>query len=180
VRPFTRPEDIPETYWPVIVRDDISAFAPAGFHGHVGSRPRAVVQYAEGWSLAASHETLEMLANPFGDRLVRGQSVMPGQGEVDYLVEVCDPCEDPRFGYTVNGEMVSDFVVPDYFGSAGTAGAEYSFCGSVKAQHDVLMNGYLTWRDPTSDHWWQLRVFDTGKDIVDRGARDNPGTLAEW
>lgn len=180
VRPFTRLEDIPKTHWPVIIRDDISAFAPAGYHGHSGGRPRAVVQYADRWSLTASHEILEMLANPFCRRFVPGRSVKPGQGRVNYLVEVCDPCADPRFSYGIDETIVSDFVTPDYFGLEETTTPGYSLCGNVMERFDVLTNGRLTWRDPSSDHWWQLRRFDGTTDILDCGVRKDPGIWMQW
>ena len=34
---------------------------------------------------------------------------------MEFLVEVCDPCEVPALGYTVNGVRVSDFYTPRYF-----------------------------------------------------------------
>jgi hypothetical protein len=64
------------------------------------------------WSVTASHECQEMLADPFGNRLVSGPSLAPDQGNVEYLVEVCDPVEDLGFAYLINGVLVSDFYTP--------------------------------------------------------------------
>ena len=77
--------------------------------------PLLLFEFSDTWSLTASHETLEMLADPFGNRLVAGKSPKPGQGRVNFLVEVCDPCEDQQFAYTVNGVTVSDFYTPHFF-----------------------------------------------------------------
>ena len=38
-----------------------------------------------------------------------------GKERVHYLVEVCDPCEDGKCAYYINGVLVSDFYTPDYF-----------------------------------------------------------------
>src|SRR5207244_478688 len=76
--------------WPLIVTDDAPA---AGVHIDDQGRPTAIVGYADDWALAASHELLEMCVDPHGNRLITARAVKPGQGRVDYLVEVCDPCE---------------------------------------------------------------------------------------
>jgi hypothetical protein len=91
---FAKLEDVPTDYWPVIIRDDIKTPGAAGVHEDSNGQPFALVQFSDAWSLTASHETLEMLADPFGNRLVAGRSPKPGQGRVNFLVEVCDPCED--------------------------------------------------------------------------------------
>jgi hypothetical protein len=53
-----------------------------------------------------------MLADPFGDRLIAGQSPKEDQGRVEFLVEVCDPPEDQAASYRVNNVLVSDFTPP--------------------------------------------------------------------
>ena len=40
---------------------------------------------------------------------------------MQYLVQVCDPCEVATFGYCVNNVTVSDFVTPDYYNSSAYA-----------------------------------------------------------
>jgi hypothetical protein len=81
--------DVPLGYWPVIVRRDIHESGAAGVHMDQDGQPFALVQYGPSWSLTASHECLEMLADPFGNRLragplpdqAKGQG---GQGRVDH------------------------------------------------------------------------------------------------
>src|SRR5438876_8648288 len=106
---FTRLEDVPIGYWPIIVRKDIQTPNAGGVHLDKQGQPYALVQYSESWSLTVSHECLEMLVDPFGNRLIAGQSPMENQGRVEYLVEACDPCEHASFAYSVNGVLVSDF-----------------------------------------------------------------------
>lgn len=92
-----------------------SAPGAAGFHDDENEQPFALVQFSNQWALTASHEVLEMLADPFGRRLVAGQSPKAGQGRVQFLVEVCDPSEDTAFAISVNGIKLSDFYTPRYF-----------------------------------------------------------------
>lgn len=100
---FPSLDDVPIGYWPIIIRADIGNPAAAGIHLDPNGQPMALVEATPQWPLTASHECLEMLADPTGFRMVAGPSIMPGQGRVEYLVEVADPCEDPSFAYTVNG-----------------------------------------------------------------------------
>jgi hypothetical protein len=113
--------------------------------------------------LTASHEVLEMLADPFGNRVIAGKSPKRGQGRVEFLVEVCDPSEAAEFGYTVNGLLVSDFYTPAYFDPVANTTVRYSFTGAITEPRQVLKGGYLSWRDPVSNHWWQERWFGTPK-----------------
>ena len=113
VSPFPTLHDVPVGYWPVIVGP--AAEVPgAGVHLGRHGQPYALARYSPTWSLTASHLTLELLIDPSGNRLVAGQSPKSGQGRVEFLLEGCDPCGDPSFAYTVNGVLVSDFVLPGY------------------------------------------------------------------
>jgi hypothetical protein len=168
VDPFNKLEDVPIGYWPIIVRDDIGVSGAAGVHEDKNGQPYALVTAGSGWALTASHETLEMLADPFGNRVVAGDSPKPGQGRVEFLVEVCDPSEAAQFGYQVNGITLSDFYTPQFFDAVQGAGVRYSFTGKITGPRQVLDGGYLSWHDPVSDHWWQLRNFGA-PDFADLG-----------
>lgn len=161
--PFNKLEDVPIGYWPIIVRDDIGTPGAAGVHEDKNGQPFALVTAGDGWALTASHEALEMLADPFGNRVVAGDSPKKGQGRVEFLVEVCDPCEAAQFGYSVNGITLSDFYTPHYFDPVQGGGVQYSFTGAITQPRQVLDGGYLSWHDPVSDHWWQLQRFGAAK-----------------
>jgi hypothetical protein len=167
---FGKLEDVPLGYWPIIIKDDIKQPGAAGIHTDNNGQPFALVAFSTGWSLTASHECLEMLVDPFGNRLVAGQSPKKGQGRVEFLVEVCDPSESKEFSYTVNGVTVSDFYTPKYFAPVAEANAQYSFKGVIKKPRQVLKGGYLSWHDPKTDHWFQETFFDGDKPkFVDLG-----------
>ncbi|MBI3417933.1 MAG: hypothetical protein HY043_21800 [Verrucomicrobia bacterium] len=169
VSAFVKLEDVPVGYWPIIVRNDIQSPGAAGVHEDKHGQPFALVQFDSGWGLTASHECLEMLADPFGNRLIAGPSVKKGQGRVEYLVEVCDPSEDVSFAYTVNGVLVSDFYTPHFFDPAKSSGARYSFTGAIQKPRQVLKGGYLSWHDPVGDHWWQQTYFGAKPKYRDLG-----------
>jgi hypothetical protein len=121
-----------------------------------------------------------MLGDPFGNRLTAGPSRKPGQGRVEFLVEVCDPSEDDAFAYTVNDVLVSDFYTPHYFDPTKENGVRYSFTGAITEPRQVLRGGYLSWHEPVSDHWFQETFFRDAPEFRDLGvlARQN-GSLRE-
>ncbi len=163
-------EDVPIGYWPIIIRDDIGFPGAAGIHLDEDGQPFALVQYSNTWTLTASHEVLEMLADPFGNRLVASDSIKPGQGRVEYLVEVSDPSEAVAFSYRVNGVMMSDFYTPSFFDPLSAPGVRYSFTGAIPAPRKVLKGGYLSWHDPVTNHWFQQTWFSGNKPkFVDLG-----------
>jgi hypothetical protein len=102
-----------------------------------------------------SHEALEMVADSWGNRLVPGGSPKPGQGIVEFLVEVCDPVGDPAHSYTINGYPVSDFYTPEFFDPVASESVRYSFTGQLARPRGLLPGGYLSWRDPGTRVWWQ-------------------------
>ena len=166
---FPRLEDVPIGYWPMIIRDDIGFEGAAGVHLDKDGQPFALITYGDSWSLTASHEMLEMLADPTGNRVIPGRSPKRGQGRVEFLVEVCDPSEGAEFGYTVNDMLVSDFYTPRFFEPHKADGVRYSFTGAIKRPREVLRGGYLSWHDPVSDHWWQQVWFGQRKEYRDLG-----------
>jgi hypothetical protein len=139
--------------WPMYVVE-----APdAGFGIHLDARgtPYAEVCAGEGWTLAASHLLLEMIADPRGDRLMDGLDfgAFLTHRRVRYLVEVCEPCR--TFHYVIDGVMVSDFVTPDYYRADGTA---VDFLRLLRRPLEVRIGCSLSWQDPDDRHWHQKRA----------------------
>jgi hypothetical protein len=154
--------------WPMIVMDDIPVNA-AGVHLDRDGHPFALIDYDDtpAWTLTASHECLEMLGDPLGNRLRSAPSIKPGQGRVRYLVEVCDPSEADANAYEIDGVTVSDFYFPSYFRPTAGPGTRFSFTGAIHQPLQVLPGGYLSWLDPATGRWWQQTWF-TGDSPVFR------------
>jgi hypothetical protein len=178
---FPRLEDVPVGYWPMIVETDIGVRGAAGVHEDKDGQPFALITMSDSWSLTASHEMLEMLVDPFGNRVVPGPSPKQDQGRVEFLVEVSDPCEADAFAYTVNDILVSDFYTPHYFDPVAAAGTHYDFTGHITEPRQVLRDGYLSWHDPVSNHWWQEIFFGAQPQFRDIGVFDAAaGSLRAW
>lgn len=147
-------EDVPPGYWPILVRTGAAMKGILGIHLDERGQPFALVRDIPQWPFIASHEVLEMLADPHGNRLIPGGSLKPGQGLVDYLVEVCDPCVEIEFGYSVNGILVSDFITPNFYDPIAVPGVRYSFSGNVERPRSLLPGGYVAFREPATGDWW--------------------------
>src|SRR6266536_519959 len=175
---FASLEDVPLGYWPIIISREAPDFA-LGFHSDQEGQPFSLVRFTANWSLTASHECLEMLADPFGDRVVPGFSLREDQGRVSYLVEVCDPCERAPFAYTSNGTWVSDFYTPDFFDPKAAPGVRYDFTGNIKEPRQVLEGGYISWHEHRTNEWWQLQFFGREPEFVNLGVLGNVRNLRE-
>jgi len=151
---FIALEDVPPGYWPILVADGFGT-GIIGVHLDDRRQPYALVQLNPTWSLTVSHEALEMIADPHCNRLVPGGSPLPGQGLVEFLVEVCDPCSGVQNTYTINGLIVSDFATPRYFDPIVLPDGRCSFTGALQRPREILKDGSLAWREPESGVWWQ-------------------------
>lgn len=186
------PKKIPAGVWPVQL---VKSLPPGegGFHSDKHKQPYAKViaqKTDSSWTVDASHEILEMLVDPYGNRMhssreivvVKGK-VKDGTGQSGYLVEACDPCEDNRCAYTINGIVVSDFITPHYYDPIVTPGTRYSFTGKIKGPRQILPGGYISWVDVATDEWKQLLWVDPSKPpkIESLGKADSTkGSLREW
>ena len=97
---------VPVGVWPVQLVKHLPP-GEGGFHMNKHNQPYSKViasPDSDEWTIDASHETLEMLVDPYGNRLHSSQSIeivggkiKDGTGEFEYLVEACDPCEADNY-----------------------------------------------------------------------------------
>lgn len=165
VRYLPNPKTIPVGVWPVFL---VAKLPPGegGVHLDKKNQPYSLVIGTPGsddWTIDASHETLEMLVDPGGNRLqssraitVAGDGVADSTGQFEYLVEACDPCEANDFAYSINGIAVSDFITPQFYDPVVTTGARYSFGGNIKRPREILAGGYISFVDPNADEVEQI------------------------
>lgn len=185
------PDKVPAGVWPVQL---VKTLPPGegGYHADQHKQPYSKVIASSGdtgWTIDASHEILEMLVDPYGNRMqssvaiqVVGKKIQDGAGQFGYLVEACDPCEANDYAYTVNGIAVSDFITPRFYDPLVTPGTRYSFTGAIKAPRQVLPGGYISWVNTVEDEWQQLMYVDPSKPPTIRniGKADPSKSLREW
>jgi hypothetical protein len=135
--------------------DDFEGDRLSGLHLNTFTRqPFALVEASDTWSVTLSHEVLEMISDPFGNRLVAAMHPLDSEQRVNYLLEVCDPCQGTW--YPVNGVRVSDFYTPRYFDPVNVDRSRYSFTGEIESPLQVLEGGYLSWIDPRDSGLYSL------------------------
>lgn len=175
-----RATHVPAGVWPVQV---VAQLPPGegGFHFTKHNQPYAKVVATPGsneWTVDASHEIIEMLVDPNGNRLqaatalqISGNAVVPAPGQFEYLVEACDPCEADAYTYQIDGVRVSDFITPHYYDAHPLPGARYSFTGAIQSPMQLLPGGYISYTDPADNHMRQILWVDPSQppQLVDLG-----------
>jgi len=109
------------------------------------------LHYGEQWSCTASHEVLEMLADPNINLTVLEETQ---QGRYLYSYEVCDACQAEDYAYKIDGVLVSDFVFPSWFESFRKKGTQFDFMKKIKAPLQLLPGGYVGIYDLKSGGGW--------------------------
>jgi hypothetical protein len=141
--------------WQVAIVGDSASAADDGWHELTAwGQPlgkvlaKKVIAETGGWSSTASHEVLELLADPDMSLsvLVYGE-----RGSHLYAYEICDPVQDDRYGYAIDRVRVSDFVYPAWFESFRARGsARFDHTGACDRPLQILSGGYAT---VTHAHW---------------------------
>ncbi len=181
---------IPAGVWPVQLVKQLPP-GEGGFHLDKHNQPYSKVIAAaddDSWTIDASHETIEMLVDPYGNKMqssvaieiVKGK-VQDGTGQFNYLVEACDPCEANGYGYAINGIVVSDFLTPHFYDPIVTPGTRYSFTGALTRPREVLPGGYISYVNQESDEWQQILYVDPNSPPTINNLGPATGkSLREW
>jgi hypothetical protein len=162
IQSYRKFDAAPADAWPVLVRDDIEQPEALSYHSERDGRPYTMVRYSANWPFLVSHDLLEMLVDPFANRFLPGPDPRPRRRHqrVQYLVEVCDPCAAEANGYEIHGIRMADFCTPDFYRANGKSKARCSFTGAVTRPFEILPDGYITWQEIATGHWWQSLYFD--------------------
>jgi hypothetical protein len=111
------------------------------------------------WSVTASHELLEMLADPNINLTAFVQNANT-TGTL-YAYEVCDACEDDSFGYKINNVTVSDFVYPAWFESFRTEGStQFDRMNQIHNPLQLLAGGYIGVFSVSDGTGWQQQTAE--------------------
>lgn len=120
-------------------------------------------------SVCFSHEFLEMMVDQECNLAALNQT-----DSCFYAYEICDPVQADACGYTIDGVLVSDFVLPTYFCNAGAS--PYSFKQNVQAPFTLASGGYCSYLDVSKTQGWQQKfgdnVLESDKHIIPQSRRD--------
>jgi hypothetical protein len=190
VRYLPSASHLPAGVWPVQL---VKSLPPGegGFHMNKHNQPYSKViasPTSAEWTIDASHETIEMLVDPYGNRLqtaqsieIDGKTIKDGPGDFEYLVEACDPCEADQYAYQINGVAVSDFITPHFYDPVTTPGTRYSFTGAIKAPRQILPGGYISFVNTVQDVVEQILWLDPkGPPVLKNLGPAQGGSLRVW
>jgi len=118
------------------------------------------------WTRVASHELLEMLADPLVLKYEKGPDPQHPRKTASYLVEIGDPCN--LEWYDIDGIKVSDFVLPSFYHAK--AAGPYSHHRTIKKPLSVREGGYLAFTRPESPKawFWLIHRPRTPRPVVER------------
>ena len=144
---------VPPGTWPVNVVDSLTG--AGGVHLDDQGQPYAEAVNGPHLSIGVSHELLEMLVDPWGDRFTPAADVDPNHPsrQVFYLVEVCDPCEVSS--YVIEGVQVSDFILPSFYEPDATRPVDFLNILVGPLPEQVPPDCYISWIDPADGRWHQ-------------------------
>lgn len=133
--------------WQLVLLDDSDQADALGYHDLTAAGlplgkvfVKTTMDDKLNWTITASHELLEMLGDP--DINLCAEYSGPGNKSRFYAYEVCDACEDDSFAYEIDGVMVSDFVLPEWFMQTAQRDA-YDFKGHITKPFQLLKGGYI-------------------------------------
>ena len=161
-----RGEEPSQDEWWLVILDDADRAEALGYHnltkdGLPISKVFARTDRVHGfqWTVTASHELLEMLADP---NTHLGALVQPNAFDrFLYAYEVCDPCEAEVFAYTIpeeGGTPVSDFVFPAWFDPLREIGStRFDQRGHMQAPLQLLPGSHMDVLDITCNIWRHFR-----------------------
>lgn len=179
----------PPATWAIKIRRQLDQPGALGYHTDDGHQPYALIELTSGWAQTVSHELLEMLADPWGNRLHGArlpQGVKPSAvglkletTHVHYLLEVCDPPE--AVPYEVGGQMLSDFLLPQWYRTTPSPLGAYSRYGTCKKQREVADGGYVSFSRPDGE-WFQAFNEGGSLSLSDLGkfSKNDSSSLRSW
>lgn len=132
-------------------------------------------QYHSSLSVTLSHELLEMLGDPYLNDCV----IDPSSGRL-YAKENADAVEADPLGYQIDGVLVSDFVLPQFFDPTHKGkGLALSHRGNVTEPFALAEGGYLSYLNLKNlQAGWQQETMQTAAPGM-RPAGFPPGSRRE-
>jgi hypothetical protein len=173
----------PAGAWWLVILDDTDQDGWFGYHLTDHKHPlakvfaRTIRKDHDKWTVSASHELLEMLADPTINRMVSTRTFnpadLPTEGSLSakfHALEICDPVTPDAFGYKIGKYTVSDFVLPSWFDPHGTPPFDHN--RQTLQPFGLLKGGYCGVY--SYKHGWRLvndGSIPTYREIMKHGGR---------
>jgi hypothetical protein len=156
--------------WWLVVLDNSDQAAALGYHDLTNEGlplgkvfAASDLQYSRQWTASASHELLEMMADPWVNLAATVEPGRDGGAMNLYAYEVADPCDSEEFRYRIDGVLVSDFVYPAWFEGFWTEGqTQFDYLKKIRRPLELLPGGYIGMYDVASGAGWTQLAADAG------------------
>jgi hypothetical protein len=153
--------DAPPGSWRLVIEDDSRYAGAVCYHTltneglpEVRVAVRAARQAQWEWTMAASHDLLEMLANPRLNTTIFDSA--DGRKGRLYIREICDPVSSARLAYQIDGTTVSNFVYPAWFESfRKPSSTQFDQRGHVNSPFEVAPGSYVNYCEVTESSGWR-------------------------
>ncbi|MCK9684744.1 hypothetical protein [Scleromatobacter humisilvae] len=127
---------------------------------------------ADSWTVALSHEAIELVGDPLNNLLVQGPDPTDHRRLVFHQFELCDAVSGEC--YEIEGVNVQNFLLPGWFARKVVEGGRNDFLGRVQpgaslAPFSIAAGGYLMYWDdakPEGRKW--TPHYDTGDGMAGR------------
>ena len=153
----------PTGSWWVVVLDYSDLGGALGYHdltsaGLPMGKVFAATDKANGlsWTVTLSHEVLEMLVDP---NINRAALQFTMAGSLLHAYEVGDACEADKFAYSIDNQMVSDFLYPAWFSPLAQSG-QFDYRNHIRQPFELLPGGFSMVYDLTYMTGWHILVGD--------------------
>lgn len=146
----------PANQWQLVILDNADQAGALGYHDWTAEGlpigkvfAKTDMDNKSSWTVTASHELLEMIADPDIVRCVLIDSRL-------YALEVADAPEDDQFGYQIGGVLVSDFCYPTWFEPSWAPNqTQFDYGKHITQPFQLLPGGYIGYLDITNSSGWQ-------------------------
>jgi hypothetical protein len=145
---YSDPQKVPDHAWQMVILESSDQSGDLGYHELTTSgKPLGRIfagtirRNQDSWTNTASHELLEMLGDPEASTYIFRQG-RDGSG-ILYAYENCDATQDSRYGYKINGVLVSNFVYPSWFEPYHPPGTRFDHLKLIRKAFQLLPGGYI-------------------------------------
>jgi hypothetical protein len=156
----------PSGSWWLVILDDTDQANALGYHDLTSEGlpigkvfAASDLKAGTSWTVTASHELLEMLADPNINLTVFVENT--NTTGILYAYEVCDACEDDSLGYEIDDVVLSDFVYPAWFEAFHAEGStQFDRMNKMQNPFQLLGGGYIGIFNVTSGSGWQQQTAE--------------------
>jgi hypothetical protein len=143
-------EPEPGSWW-LVIEDEGQYPGVLGYHNvtpeglpQVRISVTAARQGFLAWTMAASHDLMEMLVDPQVNLTVLELGSSGTHGRL-YMREVCDPVSNVQMAYEIDGVVVSNFVYPAWFEAFRKPGsAQFDHCNRLTESFQCAPGCYMS------------------------------------